>query len=285
MFWHLTARTLLGTKPFASPDVAWWFWLRMRRTFPEAAAACLMPNHPHVLVEGERDDLRERLCGLMSGLARHLQLPKLWEPAPTPTPIRTAEHLERQVKYVVLNPCRARITDDPLAWPWTTYRGLLGAELDPWVHAGDLAPVVHRPVDGFENALHAYVGNDASVSKSARRFPQPAPQGVAATPMTDIARAATSVTPWGSRQLRRDVAVALARHQGWRQSGVIGAALGCSARSIDRARPVRTGALHAAALALGTPALRLSDSFLPPPAKKRQRHLASLSQQSDIRAT
>jgi len=285
MFWHLSARTLLGTKPFTSPDVAWWFWRRMREAFPNAAAACLMPNHPHILVEGDPRELQRRLRCLMSGSARHVGAEKLWERAPEPTPVRTAQHLERQVKYVVLNPCRAGLTPDPLAWPWTTYRGLLRAEVEPWVSASALAPLIHRPIDAFEAAFHEYICNDSSVSPVARGLPRSAPPGVAATPLSLIGRAATSVTPWSSKRVRRDVIVALARHQGWRHSDVLAAAFGCSKRSINRARPIDVRALRAATLALGTSSLRVRDAHISPPIRRRATHPHEMAPSSDTFGT
>ncbi len=272
MFWHLTARTLLGSKPFRSPDVGWWFWRRMRETFPCAMAACLMPNHPHVLAEGDPAVLHGRMRGLMSGLTRRLGEHKLWESAPDPTPIRNAAQLERHVKYVHLNPCRAGLAEDPLSWAWTTHRGLIGAEVDPWVTVARLAPRVHKPIDGYREALHAYVCNDSKVAASRRHFPTLAPRGIAAsTPLPLIARAAASVTPWATGAERRSVAVALARHQGWRQSNVIAAALDCSAKSVVRAGVIEDGALRAAVLALGSPLLRLRLADIAPVAPSRRR--------------
>jgi hypothetical protein len=265
MFFHLTARTLLGSRPFADPPTAWHCWRRMRQTFPNAFAACLMPNHLHVLDAGDPGRLHERLRQLTSGISRKLKLARLWEQVPNPTEIRGPAHLERQVKYVHLNPCRASLTDNPLAWPWTTHRGLVGAEVDPWLGKSRIAPLVHKPLDGFEQSFHAYISDCSSVLRTQRHFPRAMPNGLAAaTPLPLIVGAAASVSPWANSMVRRDLAVALAQHQGWTHARPIAAALQCSERSVFRAAAVDQRTLFAAALALGDARLRLASAMLPP---------------------
>jgi hypothetical protein len=45
----------------------------------------------------------------------------------------------RQVRYVHLNPCRDRFANDPLVPVWSTHRGAIGGEVDPWVSAERLS--------------------------------------------------------------------------------------------------------------------------------------------------
>jgi len=268
MVWHITARTLLGSRPFIEPSVAWWFWRRMRETFPNAFVACLMPNHFHVLDGAGARELQARMRGLMSGLSRHVGATRLWERAPDPTPVRGPAHLARQIKYVHLNPCRAGLVRDALAWPWTTHRALVGAEADPWTTAARIAPVIHQPADGFERAFHAYVSDSSSVAREQAHFPRLAVRGVAAaTPLPLIVQAAASVTPWAHSTERRNVTTALALQQGWPRTSTLAAAVGCDVRTLRKTTPVTRGSLVAAILALGDERLRLESTRLANPVK------------------
>lgn len=164
---HLVARAKAGRHPFEDPAAAWWFWWRLRQRFPNIAAACLMPNHLHLLVRSNRPELdRRRLGVLLAGFSRHLGQRSLWQKVPSPARIPDRKHLLRQVRYVHLNPCRDGLVDDPLRWPWSTHRGLLGAAMDPWVTPATLAGALGRATRGFGAWLHHYVSSDPSVSVS-----------------------------------------------------------------------------------------------------------------------
>lgn len=149
-------------------------WHALRRNWPEAYAACLMPDHLHLLIAA-RDARAEHqsLVHLLGAFSRAIT-PASWHVA-APEPVRTAEHARRTVRYILLNPCRARLADDPLAWPWSTHRGVAGAELDPWVSAERLARALGRSPAGFARQLHAFVSGDPSVSPNGSPFPVPAP--------------------------------------------------------------------------------------------------------------
>lgn len=164
---HLVARAKAGRHPFEDPAAAWWFWWRLRRRFPNIAAACLMPNHLHLLVRSNRPELDRRGLGvLLAGFSRHLGQRSLWQKVPSPARIPDRKHLLRQVRYVHLNPCRDGLVDDPLRWPWSTHRGVMGAAMDPWVTPAMLAGALGRATRGFGGWLHHYVSSDPSVSVS-----------------------------------------------------------------------------------------------------------------------
>jgi hypothetical protein len=53
--------------------------------------------------------------------------------APCASTAAAKRKLARQVRYIVLNPCRDRIVGDPLSWMWSTQRDVMGATVQPWV--------------------------------------------------------------------------------------------------------------------------------------------------------
>jgi hypothetical protein len=79
-------------------------------------------------------------------------------------PIANIPMLARTVRYAALNPCRARLVADPLEWPWSTYRDIAGAIVDPWISANALAIVLGKPQARFLERFHAYVSSDPSVN-------------------------------------------------------------------------------------------------------------------------
>lgn len=159
---HLTVRALPGTLLFHDWTEALELWRRLRAAFPDTKAMCLMPNHPHVVAEA--DGAPQRLSGVMSGYARwrgarREQDARCWSRQTPVEPIPDPQHLRRTIRYVLLNPCRAQLVNDPLAWPLSTHRDHVGL--------GDPALAVRDP-----EAFHAYVSGDPSVSVTGTPLPE-----------------------------------------------------------------------------------------------------------------
>ena len=257
MFIHLTA-TAFG-RPLINPAVAWWLWRRLRHNWPEAVAACLMYDHVHLVVASQdpaRD--RVRMAHVLGALSRYKDGTGRWK-VPRPTDVLNAEHLTRAVRYAHLNPCRAGLARDPLAWPWSTHRGLIGAEVNPWVTPDRLAPLLERSVSGFVPWLHTYVSGDPSVSPAGSLQPKPAPKREhAVVPLGSIASAALAATPWSSIRVRRRVLALLARHQGWKGRREIAGSTGVTPRSVARYVEAPRHLVGPAALCLGDERLALA---------------------------
>jgi hypothetical protein len=225
-----------------------------------------MPNHPHLIVRGDPDRERSKLSHLLSGFTRHSGERRLWDDRTSAERIPDPAHLSRQIRYVHLNPCRARLVDDPLRWPWSTHRGVIGAEADPWADAGRLAEVLGRSRPGFEERFHAYVSGDPTVAVSGTPLPAPAPsRRLPAVPLEAIVRAAVSATVWQRPSRMRHAIVLLAVDQGWRDPPLLAAAIGRGTRRVRSlaARP-DPALLARAKLCLGDERLRIDAARLDP---------------------
>jgi hypothetical protein len=124
---------------------------------------CLMPDHVHLFaLRVAAAMLRGAMSGHTRWLAHRRDQPglRLWRGYDPPEPITSPEHLQRTRRYVLLNPCRGRLVDDPLAWPWSTHRDAVGLA---WPRA---RKVVSDPVD-----FHAYVSRDRSVDPGGTDLP------------------------------------------------------------------------------------------------------------------
>lgn len=151
---HLVARTPPGRLLFRTHVEAAALFVRAAATFPDNESICLMPDHLHLVVQQENHG---RLRALMSRYARWRntwrgEAGTVWQRHPAPQPIPDAKHLRRTVRYVHLNPCRAGIVDDPLAWPWSTHRDAVGLAARP-------VRAVEREAERF----HRWVSADPTV--------------------------------------------------------------------------------------------------------------------------
>ena len=221
-------------------------------------AACLMPSHFHLLCEvAEPRVERIRLSRVVAAFSRRFGARRIWDRVPEPSRVPDRKYLQRTVRYVLLNPCRSRLVDDPLCWRFSTLRGSIGAEHDPWVPASRLAAELGR-AGNFERWLHAYVSRDPDAALRARSFPSPAIAcDVPRIPLADILAAALAATPWSSVSVRRHAFVLLALAQGWRDTALLAEASGLGRSQIYRlSRQPDAPLLAAAALCLGDPRLR-----------------------------
>ena len=109
----------------------------------EVWSYCLMPNHVHVIVvPGDPDGLRRtfadthrRYTGFIN--ARHRWTGHLWQGRFGAVAMDEA-HLAAAVRYVAMNPVRARLVERAEDWDWSSTRAFLGLTDDPLVHCAPL---------------------------------------------------------------------------------------------------------------------------------------------------
>ncbi len=264
MIAHLIARVNHANHRLDDPPLAAWLWKRLRRAFASTLAAVLMLDHLHVIAELESlDAARRRLGGVLSGFSRR-RWPRnvriTWHPVPPPRVIPNSHHLRRQDRYVILNPCRAGLVDDPLSWPWSTYRDVVGAVVDPWVTPTRLANALGDRSKRFVETHHAYVSADPSTLISGTPLPHPVSlDEVQTKPLKDIYLAAVAATRSSLSDIRRRsparrLFLALALRQGWTNHRLIAQICKMSPRAVREfsRRPVLSDAdLAAGLLCLG----------------------------------
>jgi hypothetical protein len=78
-------------------------------------------------------------------------------------PVNSAPILLRTLRYVVQNPVRAALVDDPWRWRWSTLRDLAGATFPTWTSLSELAFQLGSEASTLLRALSLADGQRADV--------------------------------------------------------------------------------------------------------------------------
>lgn len=240
----------------AEPASAEWLWQHLPRVFPDAVASELMPDHLHGLVP----DADAPVLRLARVLRHHCRkFGTRWDIGPA-TPVHTVAIARRTARYIVLNPVRSQLVVDPLEWPWSSLRDVVGATADPW--AG--ADVVASHLGLTSGKFHAYVAADGTCSATVRHAPgvlhPDTPMVVSLDAIAEACAAALRSHPAqirtkGSRM--RATFVALAYRVGAPRQTDLAAVCGVTTRTIRLLRSAaRPTDVHAALRCLADPRLR-----------------------------
>jgi len=134
-----------------------------QRAGAEIWAYCLMPNHVHIIVvPSDADGLRRtfadahrRYTGFIN--ARHRWTGHLWQ-GRFGAVVMDEAHLADAMRYVALNPVRARLVERAEDWAWSSVRAHLAGEDDTLVAVhpaleryGDFAAFLGSPADYTES--------------------------------------------------------------------------------------------------------------------------------------
>ena len=100
---------------------------------------CLMTNHAHLLVQTPQPNIADLMQRLNSAYAcrfnrRHGRVGHLYQDRYASILIVKESHLYEASRYVVLNPVRAGLCEDPAEWRWSSYRATAGiVPPPPWL--------------------------------------------------------------------------------------------------------------------------------------------------------
>ncbi len=102
-------------------------------------AYCLMTNHYHLVVETPDGNLStgmRHLNGVFTQASnrRHARTGHLFQGRFQGILVDKDDYLLELTRYVVLNPVRARMVEQPEDWPWSSYRAMVGeATVPKWL--------------------------------------------------------------------------------------------------------------------------------------------------------
>ncbi len=123
---HVVFHAMPDTTPFRAPNVGSLVWGLLtnerERGAIELIAACLMPDHLHVVASPRGRDLIRWANGFKSYSTRVAwtagSRTAVWQPSFYDRRLRDERELESAVDYVVRNPAVAGLIRDGEVWPW-----------------------------------------------------------------------------------------------------------------------------------------------------------------------
>lgn len=133
MIFHLVSRTH-RREPWFTPDLRTEIAGLIRRIIPRSDARLLsyavMPNHLHIILRQGRAELAGVMQPLLRRLALRVQHHHGFEGGVVERRFRdrpcvTPDHVRDAIIYTHLNPWRAEICGDDLAYPWTSHGAYL----------------------------------------------------------------------------------------------------------------------------------------------------------------
>ena len=109
-------------------------------------AYCLMPNHVHLLVERRQEAIGRVMHRLLTGYSRYYnrryrRVGHLFQKRYKAILCQTDQYLAELVRYIHLNPVRARMVSDPASYRYSSHRVYLGLDEPRLV---DIEPVLRH---------------------------------------------------------------------------------------------------------------------------------------------
>ena len=116
--------------------------LKERKPF-ELYAFCLMPNHVHLLIEVKKEPLSVIMQRLLTGYTRYFNMKNkkrghLFQGRYKAILCEKDSYLLELVRYIHLNPVRAKIVKKPSQWEWSGHGSLLGTVKNELIDEEDM---------------------------------------------------------------------------------------------------------------------------------------------------
>src|SRR5438105_1087717 len=138
--YHVTSRGNRQQEIYADAADRNYFFQLLRRNVERYGwlvhAYCLMTNHYHVLLETPQPNIStamQRLNSMYAGWFnwRHRFSGHLFQGRFHSAMVEADSHFVEVCRYVVLNPVRAGICDDPAEYRWSSYHATAGTHRSP----------------------------------------------------------------------------------------------------------------------------------------------------------
>jgi len=105
--------------------------------------ACVMPNHYHLALMNRQPNLPRAMQHLNSEYAtwwnaRHQRVGHVFQGRYKDQIVQREGYLPNLLRYIAMNPVRARLVASPADWPWSAYRFTAGLAKDPNFVRSDL---------------------------------------------------------------------------------------------------------------------------------------------------
>jgi REP element-mobilizing transposase RayT len=128
-------------------------------------AYCWMTNHVHMLLQVGHTPLGRLMLRIASHYARTVQkhlhtTGHLFEKRYHSTLVNADEYLLELLRYIHLNPVRARMVEHPSDYPWSSHHAYMGSNAQPWVTVDFALNMFHPERDHAIAAYARFVNDD-----------------------------------------------------------------------------------------------------------------------------
>lgn len=133
--YHITARGNGGNNIFNNPKDYLLFLEELKKTIEEynwiCYAYCLMPNHYHLLIKTLDPNLSTGMRQLNGNYTqryniKHKRYGHLFQGRFKSVIVEDTGYLGNIVRYIVLNPVKAKLAKTISAWPWSSHKEVIG---------------------------------------------------------------------------------------------------------------------------------------------------------------
>lgn len=259
--YHVTAR---GDRRediyFGAPDRERWLHLLGQvcdRFNWVCHAYCQMTNHYHLVVETPEGNLAQGMRQLNGVYTQHInrthrRVGHVFQGRYQAILVEKDSYLLELARYVVLNPVRARMVNDPADWPWSSHRIMLGGQAPGWLQTdwilGQFGSERRRAVARYLDFVRAgvglpplweklrnqiYLGSEQFVERLQREID--IPPTLSEVPRAQRRPVAKPLAYYADRHADRTLAMAMAFHSGDYTLKAIGDYFGVHYTTVSRA--------------------------------------------------
>lgn len=130
---------------------------------------CLMTNHYHLLIETRAATLArgmQQLNGVYTQRFNraHARVGHVYQGRYSAVLVQKERHLLELLRYIALNPVRARMVPAADDWPWSSHRAAIGlVPSPPWLLSDEIAAIFGGGAEGRRQFRHFVQGGEGSL--------------------------------------------------------------------------------------------------------------------------
>jgi REP element-mobilizing transposase RayT len=128
-------------------------------------AYCWMTNHVHMVIQAGEAPLGKLMMRIAGRYARTIQsrlrtTGHLFEKRYYPVVVDADEYLLELLRYIHLNPVRARMVAHPRDYPWSSHHAYCGSNAQPWVTTDFALSMFHAQRDHAVAAYQRFINQE-----------------------------------------------------------------------------------------------------------------------------
>ena len=151
----------------------------LKRTMPFSVYAyCLMPNHFHLLIETQRVPLSVIMQRLLTRYVkrfnfRHRRTGHLFQGRYKAIVCQKDAYLQELLRYIHLNPVRAKLAKEALAWKWSSHGEYVGGVKSNLIDKELPLSLFHKEVAASRRLYERFIRDGLEMGHNEEFYPSP----------------------------------------------------------------------------------------------------------------